>query len=121
MGLTLVYLIGVFILFLCEVFIVFWFVGRVMDLRKGITDFKISRVVPILYLVYSIPLVNWVLGKDHWGIFYQSDYIPLATREFRAILIYGLFNLATPLFPLLEWLRSRKIKSIRKTNYEDTT
>ena len=115
MGLALVYMIGVFILFLCEVFIVFWFVGRVTDLRRGITNFKISIFVPALYLVYLIPLINWILGTDHGGLFYQSDYIPVATRESNAMLVFVLFNLSTPLFPLLAWLKYRKIKSMDNT------
>lgn len=121
MGLALVYMIGVFILFLCEVFIVFWFVGRVTDLRRGITNFKISILVPALYLVYLIPLINWILGTDHGGLSYQSDYIPVATRESNAMLVFVLFNLSTPLFPLLAWLKHLKIKSIRKTSYEYKT
>ncbi len=118
MGIIILLISVLPMLWVGEAFILIWFMVRVSDLRRGTTDFKISVKIPILYMVITIlsGLVIMILDK---GIMVEGE-IPFATRLFNATRLFLLTNLTTPLFPLLAWLKHRKIKSAQVGSLKST-
>ena len=105
---------GLLVLFVGEVFILVWFLVRLVDLQHGKTDFKISKKIPVLYLVYMGFMGLFVLSLDK-GIMVEGE-IPFDTRLNNATQLFLWGNLSTPLYPLLAWLRRLKIKSMKKSS-----
>ena len=59
-----------FMLVLGELGIIIRFLLRLKDLKAGKTDFKISKLVPAMYLIVMIPIVHYMLGTklDPYGV-----------------------------------------------------
>lgn len=114
------YIAGLMGLMFGEIFIFAWFVACLIGLKKGETTFKVSFIIPIIYLIYVIPLCQYILSHDtilsSWG-----SFIPLATRQTNALIAFIAFNLTTPLFPILAWLKHRKIESIKASGSNSTS
>lgn len=114
MGIVFIFLAGVLGLMVGEAFILVWFLVRLVDLRHGRTDFKISKKIPVFYLVYMGLMALFVFSLEK-GIMVEGE-IPFDTRLNSAARLFLLGNLSTPLYPLLAWLRSLKIKSMKKSS-----
>jgi hypothetical protein len=112
MGIVFIFLAGVLGLIVGEAFILVWFLVRLVDLRHGRTDFKISKKIPVFYLVYMGLMALFVFSLDK-GIMVEGE-IPFDTRLNTATRLFLLGNLSTPLYPLLAWLRHIKIESLKK-------
>lgn len=113
-------MILIFISFLAslvmEFFLLILFVVRVFQLGQGRTNFKVSKRFPIVYLVYTLAINLIVLIVEKYGFLeYEGEYIPFNTRFRTALIMFVLSNVTTPLFPLLEWLKGLKIKSLAKS------
>lgn len=116
-------MILIFISFLVSLVVEFilliWFIVRVVQLAQGRTNFKVSKRFPIVYLVYTLAINLIVLGVEKYGFLeYEGEYVPFNTRLRTALVMFVLSNVTTPLFPLLEWLKGLRIKSIAKTTPE---
>jgi hypothetical protein len=99
-----------------EFFLLILFVVRVFQLGQGRTNFKVSKRFPIVYLVYTLAINLIVLIVEKYGFLeYEGEYIPFNTRFRTALIMFVLSNVTTPLFPLLEWLKGLKIKSLAKS------
>lgn len=107
-------LIGMFGLMVGEVVILVWFIIRVIGLSEGKTNFIVPVYIPIIYIVYMIPICLFVFSLEN-GIMFEGDFVPVATRLSNAIRLFLLVNLTTPLFPLLAWLKSRAVKKMKAT------
>lgn len=93
-----------------EIFILIRFLKRTFDLHKGITDFRVSRKIPIFYIVFSILVAITILTNRYY--FMTDSVIPVAQRERNALMMLVLTNLTTPLFWILEAMKRRKIKQL---------
>lgn len=110
MGIFFLLVPGLPMLWVGEAFILIWFIVRFFDLRHGETDFKISVKIPVFYLVITTLVGMAIIDLDQ-GFMAEGD-IPLVTRLISAARLFLVTNLTTPLFPLLAWLKRRKIKSM---------
>jgi C4-dicarboxylate transporter len=90
--------IGVIGMLVCELFILVWFLKRMVDLNQGNTYFKVSRKIPIVYVVFSLLVAVMIMSSDQSPI--SGLLSPLSTRENQALSFFLLANLTTPLFPL---------------------
>lgn len=108
MGLKLLFVMGIYLIMIFEVYILIWFLIRSFGLLKGKTDFTISKAIPLGIVIYTIITVFLELNtaEDFYG------YIPYDERKFKATQMFVFANLSTPLFPLLAWLKHLKIKSL---------
>lgn len=104
-----------FLLVLGELGIIIRFLLRLKDLKAGKTDFKISKLVPAMYLIVMIPIVHYMLGTklDPYGVYsgktvYWEDYSLL---DFLGG--YLRINVVLVLYPILTWLRKRKIETLQ--------
>lgn len=120
MELLLGLMIGMLGLMVGEVVIVVWFIIRYANLVQGKTDFRIPMFVPIIYIVYMIPICMIIFSLDH-GLFFEGDFIPVAVRLSNALRAFAMVNATTPLFPLLWWLRKRKIKLMQEVTKEEVS
>lgn len=106
--------IGMLGLMIGEVIILVWFIIRVVGLSQGKTNFKIPGYIPIIYIVYMIPIC-WIVFNLEYGLWAEGDFVPVATRLSNAVRIFLVVNLSTPLFPILAWLKGRAVKRIKAT------
>ncbi len=112
-------LIGMFGLMVGEVVILIWFIIRAVGLTQGKTNFRIHWAIPILYIVYMLPIALFVFNLEY-GLWAEGDYVPVATRLSNASRIFIVVNLSTPLFPILAWLKNNTIKKLKVTHPSET-
>lgn len=109
--------VGVLGMLVLELFILVWFLKRMVDLNQGNTYFKVSRKIPIVYVVFSLLVAVMIMSTGQSPI--SGLLFPLSTRENQALSFFLLANLTTPLFPILEAMKRRKIEEIAQTTQED--
>lgn len=93
-----------------EVGVVIWFFMRSYYLNRDITDFKVSKIIPLGFLIVSVlvGVIIIVSEKDQYG------FVPLTERLSRAAFTVIMTNLTTPLFPVMEGMKQRKIETLKK-------
>jgi hypothetical protein len=109
--------IGVIGMLVFELFILLWFLKRIMDLNQGNTYFKVSKKMALIYVAGSLLLAVMIMSTGQSPI--SGLLSPLSTRENQALSFFLLANLTTPLFPILEAMKRRKIEEIAQTTQED--
>lgn len=110
-------MLGVYGIFISEFLVLLWFLKRKADLDQGNTYFKISRKIPIFYLIATSLVVAMIIsaGQNPFG----ELLLPRSSIESQAISFFLLANLTTPLFPILESMKRRKIQEIMLTTQDD--
>lgn len=99
-----------------ELFILVWFIKKGVDLHNGKADFKVSKSIPIIYLVCSVWVAMMIMTLE----FPMAGLVvPIATREGRALGFLVLANLTTPLFPILERMKRRTIDRMTQQTLEN--
>lgn len=104
--------IGIVIVGLGEITTLIFFLLSWRDLHKKKTDFKIPYILPVITVVLSIGVSWLVFQMDTY--FLSESKLPFDQRVISALRILGLLNITTPLFPILAWMKQRKIKALRK-------
>lgn len=110
-------IIGVIVISLFEIVVLLWFNMKRIDLKQGKPYFKISKMIPVLYvsltLIMTLLIINQSLSLE------IGDTVPLGSNENQALGFFIIANLATPLFPILEGMKRRKIEEIAQTTKEN--
>ncbi len=109
--------LGIYGLWVGELVILFWFIGQLLRLRDGVTDFHVSKKIPIFYMGYSLLVAFLIINNKYY--FMTDSVIPIATRQANAVFVLAVTNVTTPLFWILESLKRRKIMKIASVNPVD--
>lgn len=116
-GLIMIYF-GMYALGFGEIAILAWFLRRRADLNQGITDFNVSKKIPIFYILFSLTAAITIISIDRNLM--TGAVISLAKRQDNAMGMFVLMNLTTPLFWILDDMKHRKIEEIAESNQDKT-
>lgn len=106
MGLTILLTVSIYILMICEVYIFLWFLTRGIGLLKGKTDFTVSMMIAVFYLIYALVSGYIIVFNSN----NPNGPVSLTDKINQYIVMVVLVNITTPLFPLLAFLRSIVVK-----------
>lgn len=110
MGITILLTASLYGLMICEFYIFLWFMVRAIGLVKGKTDFTVSWKVPVFYLMYSLVIGYTLVFNLTIADVYHGSPLSMDDKVNQLVLMLGLVNITTPLFPLLAYLKSVVVK-----------
>jgi len=111
-----IFLLMFYALVLGELYILGWFIFRMVNLSRGKTDFSLMWFVPATYLFCSVVLGYAILVMIDFNTMWGGDTLPYSVRfgNYREMVL--LTNITTPLFPILAFFKHNAIRRKAKSS-----
>ncbi len=115
-GLILI-MLGSYALGFGEILIFAWFMRKRAELKQGITDFNVSKKIPIFYILFSLLAAVTILSIDRNLM--TGAVVSLSKRQDGAMSTLVLLNLSTPLFWILDDMKRQKIEELSESKQDN--